>query len=141
MNSPISALFPLWTFLAVLTAQAALPGEKYPPEFRSETNDYFPPPGSQGGWRKPEKPEEVRRVAGMDPDKLAEPKQWLLDSDKRDFESYLRCDTDQGTCGVTRRKNRRPPVARTSVSTTRLVPRAGILTRLIQPAGATPSLA
>ena len=32
---------------------------------------YFPPPESQGGWRKLDQPEDIRRRAGMDPDKLA----------------------------------------------------------------------
>ncbi len=32
---------------------------------------YFPPPESQGGWRQLDKPEEIRRLAGMDPAKLA----------------------------------------------------------------------
>jgi len=50
---------------------------------------YFPPPESQGGWRKLETPEEVRRLAGMDPDKLTGLKQWLLDSDKRDFAAVV----------------------------------------------------
>ena len=29
--------------------------------------DYFPPPESQGGWRKLEKPDDIRQLAGMDP--------------------------------------------------------------------------
>ena len=33
---------------------------------------YFPPPESQGGWRKLDKPEDIRTVAGMDPEKLDE---------------------------------------------------------------------
>jgi CubicO group peptidase (beta-lactamase class C family) len=47
--------------------------------------DYFPPPESQGGWRKLEKPGEIRRLAGMDPEKLADLRQWLLASDNRGF--------------------------------------------------------
>ena len=31
---------------------------------------YYPPPESQGGWRYLTTPEEVRTLAGMDPDKL-----------------------------------------------------------------------
>lgn len=50
---------------------------------------YFPPPESQGGWRKLEEPAEIRRVAEMDPGKLADLKQWLLDSDKRDFAAVV----------------------------------------------------
>ena len=56
---------------------------------RDEDDNYFPPPESQGGWRKLDKPEEIRRLGGMDTDKLAELKQWLLDSDKRDFAAVM----------------------------------------------------
>lgn len=50
---------------------------------------YFPPPESKGGWRKLDTPDEVRRLAAVDPDKLAGLQQWLLDSDKRDFAAVL----------------------------------------------------
>src|SRR6185436_12504212 len=50
---------------------------------------YFPPPESQGGWRRLEKADDIRREAGMNPDKLADLKQWLLDSDKRDFAAVI----------------------------------------------------
>src|SRR5437867_4906315 len=56
---------------------------------RDSSVAYFPPPESQGGWRKLEKSEEISRVAGMDPDKLIELKQWLLDSDRRDFAAVV----------------------------------------------------
>jgi len=36
----------------------------------AETNTYYPPPESEGGWRWLRQPEEVRDVAGMDPDRL-----------------------------------------------------------------------
>jgi CubicO group peptidase (beta-lactamase class C family) len=51
--------------------------------------DYFPPPESQGGWRKLDKPEDIRRLGGMDPEKVAGLKQWLLDSDKRNFAAVV----------------------------------------------------
>ncbi len=50
---------------------------------------YFPPPESKGGWRKLDQPDEIRRLAGMDPNKLAELKDWLLQSDKRDFAAVV----------------------------------------------------
>jgi hypothetical protein len=50
---------------------------------------YFPPPESQGGWRKLEKPNEIRRIAGMDPDRLSELKDWLMQSDKRNFAAVV----------------------------------------------------
>jgi CubicO group peptidase (beta-lactamase class C family) len=46
---------------------------------------YFPPPESQGGWRTLDTPGAIRGTGGMDPEKLAELRQWLLDSDRRDF--------------------------------------------------------
>ena len=51
--------------------------------------DYFPPAESQGGWRKLEQPEELRRIGEMDTAKLAELRQWLLGSDKRDFAAVV----------------------------------------------------
>ncbi len=53
------------------------------------TNEYFPPPESQGGWRKLDTPDEIRKVAGVDPAKLDELKQWLLQSDKRNFAAVV----------------------------------------------------
>lgn len=51
--------------------------------------DYFPPPESQGGWRKLEKPEDIQRLAGLDPLKLDDLKQWLLNSDDRPFAAVV----------------------------------------------------
>src|SRR2546426_11901651 len=73
----------------------------------AEASDYFPPPESLGGWRKLEKPEEVRALAGMDPDKLAGLGQWLLDSDKRDFAAvvirhgYIALEAERGNSART----------------------------------------
>jgi CubicO group peptidase (beta-lactamase class C family) len=53
------------------------------------TNDYFPPPESQGGWRKLDKPQDILRIAGMDPGKLDELGEWLLQSDKRNFAAVV----------------------------------------------------
>jgi CubicO group peptidase (beta-lactamase class C family) len=50
---------------------------------------YFPPPESQGGWRKLGDPDDIRRLGGMDPAKLGELKQWLLESDKRNFAAVV----------------------------------------------------
>lgn len=57
--------------------------------FAQEPLDYFPPPESEGGWRRLETPEDVRKLGGVDPDKLAELKEWLLRSDKRDFAAVV----------------------------------------------------
>jgi CubicO group peptidase (beta-lactamase class C family) len=50
---------------------------------------YFPPPESQGGWRTLGAPEDIRGIAGVDPAKLEELKQWLLQSDKRNFAAVV----------------------------------------------------
>lgn len=46
---------------------------------------YFPPLESEGGWRKLEGAEQLRAVAGMDPDQLDALRAWLLESDDRKF--------------------------------------------------------
>lgn len=50
---------------------------------------YFPPPESQGGWRKPEKSDDLRQLAGMNPARLDELREWLLQSDKRNFAAVV----------------------------------------------------
>lgn len=50
---------------------------------------YFPPPESKGGWRVLTEADEVRRRGGMDPEKLAAFRQWLLDSDGREFAAVV----------------------------------------------------
>jgi CubicO group peptidase (beta-lactamase class C family) len=51
--------------------------------------DYFPPPESQGGWPKLASGEDIRAKAGMDPRKLDELREWLLESDKREFAAVV----------------------------------------------------
>ncbi len=50
---------------------------------------YFPPPESQGGWRRLDASDDIRKLAGMDPDKLADLKEWLFKSDDRDFAAVV----------------------------------------------------
>jgi len=50
---------------------------------------YFPPPESQGGWRKRESPDDIRQLAGMDPAKLTQLADWLRQSDDRDFAAVV----------------------------------------------------
>jgi CubicO group peptidase (beta-lactamase class C family) len=50
---------------------------------------YFPPHESQGGWRKLDKAENIRLIAGMDPDKLVALRDWLIKSDDRDFAAVV----------------------------------------------------
>jgi hypothetical protein len=54
-----------------------------------DSDSYFPPPESQGGWRTLEKADDLRRLGGMSPEKLAELKQWLLASDDRNFAAVV----------------------------------------------------
>lgn len=77
MNSSFfaaAALLVLSTFAATNSGQ---------PKESAEV--YFPPPESQGGWRTLEKADDLRRLGGVNPDKLSDLKQWLFESDKRDF--------------------------------------------------------
>ena len=70
-------------------------------------DNYFPPPESRGGWRKLENPDDIRRLAAMDPKKLAELKQWLLDSDNRTFAAdvirngYIVLEVERGNSAKT----------------------------------------
>jgi CubicO group peptidase (beta-lactamase class C family) len=52
-------------------------------------DDYFPLPESEGGWRKLEEPDEIRKIGGMDPAKLKDLERWLRGSDKRDFAAVV----------------------------------------------------
>lgn len=56
---------------------------------RRPDDDYFPPPESQGGWRRLDTPAEIRQSGGMAPEKLADLRQWLLASDNRDFAAVV----------------------------------------------------
>ena len=73
----------------------------------SEEEGYFPPPESEGGWRRLDKPDEIRRIAGMDPDKLSELKDWLLSSDRRNFAAvvirngYVALEVERGNSAKT----------------------------------------
>jgi CubicO group peptidase (beta-lactamase class C family) len=64
---------------------------------------YFPPPESQGGWRKLGTSHEIRQLGGADPEKLASLKEWLLASDDRDFAAvvirngYIVLEVERGT--------------------------------------------
>lgn len=85
----------LFAMLVIARCSVALPaGGDSPnapvqPVAPTTATDYFPPPESQGGWRKLEDAADIRRIAGADPEKLAALRQWLLDSDKRDFAAVV----------------------------------------------------
>src|SRR5688572_9198644 len=69
--------------------QLLLAGFITPFVLAAQNGEYFPPPESAGGWRKLERTEDIQTIAGMDPDKLMQLKQWLLDSDKRNFAAIV----------------------------------------------------
>lgn len=68
---------------------------------------YFPPPESAGGWRKAQTANEIRELAGLDPEKLDQLRDWLLASDDRDFAAvvirrgYLALEVERGNSAVT----------------------------------------
>ena len=68
---------------------------------------YFPPPESKGGWRKLEDPRDIRRLGGMDPDKLKKLKRWLQRSDQRHFAAdiirhgYIVLEVERGNSAKT----------------------------------------
>lgn len=68
---------------------------------------YFPPPESQGGWRKLPSPGDVRRLAGMDPAKLNDLAEWLRHSDNRNFAAvvirhgYIALEVERGNSAKT----------------------------------------
>jgi CubicO group peptidase (beta-lactamase class C family) len=55
----------------------------------NEPPAYFPPPESEGGWRRLEGDADLRQRGGMDPEKLRELERWLLASDERDFAAVV----------------------------------------------------
>lgn len=87
--------------LASLTLALFAPGRL------SRAADYFPPPESRGGWRMLDHPNDIRRLAGMNPDKLAGLREWLLRSDKRDFAAvvirhgYVALQVERGNSAAT----------------------------------------
>lgn len=74
-------------------------------------SDYFPPLESQGGWRKLDSPADIRRLAGMDPQKLEVLKEWLLVSDQRPFAAvvirrgYIVLEVERGNSSKTDTRN------------------------------------
>ena len=63
------------------------PPSQVPTEVTSR--DYFPPPESQGGWRRLTEREDIRSLRGMDPAKLDGRGEWLLKSDDRNFAAVV----------------------------------------------------
>jgi CubicO group peptidase (beta-lactamase class C family) len=84
----ISNRFPALCCLLIAVAGAHVTWAAEPPA-ANPAHDYFPPPESQGGWRKLDQPGQIRGLAGMDPEKLAGLKEWLLASDERNFAAVV----------------------------------------------------
>src|SRR5271157_5026954 len=55
----------------------------------STAKEYFPPSESEGGWRTLSDPDSIRREAGMDPAKLSKLREWLRQSDHRQFAAVV----------------------------------------------------
>jgi CubicO group peptidase (beta-lactamase class C family) len=78
-----------------------------PRRSNATARDYFPPPESQGGWRRLDDPDAIRRIAGMDPDKLEELRKWLRESDRRGFAAvvirrgYIVLEEERGNSSIT----------------------------------------
>src|SRR5512138_1506912 len=56
---------------------------------QTEPRTYYPPPESAGGWRMLSDPQDLRRSGAVDPSKLEALKEWLLQSDNRDFAAVV----------------------------------------------------
>ncbi len=68
---------------------------------------YFPLPESAGGWRKLDRAEDIQKLAGMDPAKLDELREWLMKSDNRNFAAviirngYITLEVERGNSAKT----------------------------------------
>jgi CubicO group peptidase (beta-lactamase class C family) len=58
-------------------------------DLQAQHTSYFPPPESRGGWRKLESPTEIKHVGRADTEKLSALREWLLESDDRDFAAVV----------------------------------------------------
>lgn len=68
---------------------------------------YFPPPESKGGWRTLADENAIRSLAGMDPQRIAGLRDWLMKSDDRNFAAvvirngYLVLEVERGNSAKT----------------------------------------
>jgi CubicO group peptidase (beta-lactamase class C family) len=108
---PFAVCFQLLTLIGVSQAQPVEKAVGKDQAVAQRPADYFPPPESKGGWRKLEDLQDIRRLGGMDPAKLEELKQWLLDSDERPFgavvirNGYIVLEVERDHSSVTNTKN------------------------------------
>ena len=80
---------PVIALVAVLVLPVGLDAGEPSEQKGSAAVAYYPPPESQGGWRKLDSADDIRRIGGCDPIKLDQLKQWLMQSDKRDFAAVV----------------------------------------------------
>src|SRR5262245_39032907 len=110
MKSPALPLKPVCglLLLAILAVLTLTTDTGFPADIPAA---YFPPPESKGGWRKLEAPQDIRKQAGMDPDKLTELRDWLLASDDRTFaavvihKGFLVLEVSRGNSPLTDTRN------------------------------------
>jgi CubicO group peptidase (beta-lactamase class C family) len=108
---PALLVFQLLTPACFCQAQAARQAAGNDEVQAKSAASYFPPPESNGGWRKLTDPQQIRDVGGMDPVKLDELKQWLLESDQRPFAAvvirngYIVLEVARDQSSVTNTKN------------------------------------
>lgn len=70
MRKVISSVVPLLFAILLAGGMASTCGKARPADLEESSADYYPPPESAGGWRRCKNNDEVRRLAGMDPEKL-----------------------------------------------------------------------
>jgi len=80
---------PVLALVAVLVLPVGLDAGEPSEQKGSAAVAYYPPPESQGGWRKLDSADDIRRIGGCDPIKLDQLNQWLMQSDKRDFAAVV----------------------------------------------------
>lgn len=76
-------------YYTALSRLATAHPQQLAPQAAKESAVYFPPPESQGGWRQVETAAEIETIGGMSQQKIAELRQWLLDSDERPFAAVV----------------------------------------------------
>src|SRR5271157_4890491 len=73
---------PMWVTLIIALLATQISEAK-------TAREYFPPPESEGGWRTLSDPDSIRRDAGRDPAKLSKLREWLRQSDHRQFAAVV----------------------------------------------------
>lgn len=72
----------VWLLVGLLASIARVHGQ----------STYYPPPESRGGWRVLNDPDQIAKLTRANPDKLSALREWLLQSDQRDFAAVVVCN-------------------------------------------------